>query len=88
MDRIKALKGSTIESAAVDLVVIETEEAGKILRTSTPDQLRKKLAEARKKRGSTILRDAWLSPLTLNQRDKPGSQPSLSGMLASDKGFL
>ena len=58
-DRIKALTGSTIESAAVDLVAIETEEAGKILRTSTPDQLRKKRAEARKKRGPSILRDAW-----------------------------
>ena len=87
-DRIKALKGSTIESAAVDLVAIETEEAGKILRTSTPDQLRKKRAEARRKRGPSILRDAWLSPLTLNERAKPGAQPSRSGVRASDKGFL
>jgi len=87
-DRIKALKGSTIPSAAVDLVAIETEEAGKILRTSTPDQLRKKRAEARRKRGPSILRDAWLSPLTLNERGKAGAQASRSGVRASDKGFL
>ena len=87
-DRIKALKGSTMESAAVDLVAIETEEAGKILRTSTPDQLRKIRAEARKKRGPSILRDAWLSPFTINERAKPGAQSSRSGVRASDKGFL
>jgi REP element-mobilizing transposase RayT len=87
-DRIKALEGKTIQSAAVDLVAIETEEAGRILRSSTPDQLRKKKAEAKKKRGPTILRDAWLSPLTLNEREKPGAQPSNSGVRASDKGFL
>ena len=87
-DRIKALSGNTIASAAVDLVAIETEEAGKILRTSTPDQLRKRKADAKKKRGSSILRDAWLSPLTLNERGKPGAQTSSSGVRASDKGFL
>ena len=87
-DRIKALEGKTIQSAAVDLVAIETEEAGRILRTSSLDQLRKMKAEAKKKRGPTILRDAWLSPLTLNERDKPGAQPSSSGVRASDKGFL
>jgi hypothetical protein len=38
-DRIKALKGNTIESAAVDLVAIETQEAGKIRRTTTPNDL-------------------------------------------------
>ena len=87
-DRIKALQGSTIPSAAVDLVSIETEEAGRILRTSSPDQLRKQRAQARKKRGPSILRDAWLSPLTLNERAKPGPLPSRSGVRASDKGFL
>jgi len=87
-DRIKALNGNTIQSAAVDLVSIETDEAGKILRNSTPDQLRKRKAEAKKKRGPSILRDAWLSPLTLNERGKPGAQTSRSGVRASDKGFL
>lgn len=87
-DRIKALQGDTIPSAAVDLVAIETEEAGKILRTTTPDELRKKRSEAKKKRGPSILRDAWLSPLTLNERGKPGTHPNESGVRASDKGFL
>ncbi len=87
-DRIKALEGKTIESAAADLVAIETEEAGKILRNSTPTQLRKRKAEAKKKQGPSILRDAWLSPLTLHELDKPGPQPSRTGVRASDKGFL
>lgn len=87
-DRIHALEGKTIQSAAVDLVAIETEEAGRILRSSTPDQLRKRKAKAQKKRGSSILRDAWLSPLTLHELDKPGAQASHSGVRASDKGFL
>ena len=87
-DRIKALEGKTIQSAAVDLVAIETEEAGRIHRTKTPEQLRKRKAEAKKKRGPSILRDAWLSPLTLNERALPGAQTSRSGVRASDKGFL
>jgi len=36
-DRIQALRGATIPSAAVDFVAIETEEAGRILRTATSD---------------------------------------------------
>lgn len=87
-DRIKALEGNTILSAAVDLVAIETEEAGKIRRTTSPDDLRKKRSAAKKKRGPSIPRDAWLSPLTLNERGKPGAQASQSGVRASDKGFL
>jgi len=87
-DRIQALQGATIPSAAVDLVAIETEEAGRILRTSTPDQLRKRKADAKKRRGNSILRDAWLSPLTINERAATGPQPSDSGVRASNKGFL
>ena len=87
-DRIKALEGKTIQSAAVDLVAIETEEAGRIRRTTSPTELRTRKAEAKKKRGPAILRDAWLSPLTLNEQDKPGAQTSRNGVRASDKGFL
>jgi len=87
-DRIQALQGATIPSAAVDLVAIETEEAGRILRTSTPDQLRKRKADTKKRRGNSILRDAWLSPLTINERAATGPQPSDSGVRASNKGFL
>jgi len=87
-DRIQALRGATIPSAAVDFVAIETEEAGRIVRTSTPDQLRKRKANAKKRRGNSILRDAWLAPLTLNKRAALGPQSSVSGVRASDKGFL
>lgn len=46
-DRIKALEGKTIASATVDLVAIETQEAVKIRRTTTPDDLRKKRSAAK-----------------------------------------
>ena len=87
-DRIQALQGATIPSAAVDLVAIETEDAGRILRTSTPDQLRKRKADVKKRRGNSILRDAWLSPLTINELAATGPQSSDSGVRASNKGFL
>ncbi|MFY8202091.1 MAG: transposase [Pirellula staleyi] len=87
-DRIHALQGATISSAAADLIAMETEEAGRILKTSTPDQLKKRIAEARKRRGHPIPRDAWLSPLTLDERASPGPDSSSSGVRASDKGFL
>ena len=87
-DRIKSLQGETIPSAAAELVAIETAEAGRILRTSTPDQLKKRNAEAKKRRGPSILRDAWLSPLTINERANIGPLASTSGVRASDKGFL
>jgi REP element-mobilizing transposase RayT len=87
-DRIQALEGKTIPSAAADLVAIATDEAARIIKTSTPDQLRKKKALAKKKRGAAIPQDAWLSPLSLNESASPGPQPSKSGLRASDKGFL
>ena len=87
-DRIKSLQGATIPSAAAELVAIETSEAGRILRESTPEQLKKRNASAKKKRGPSILRDAWLSPLTLNERANIGPQSSKTGVRASDKGFL
>ena len=87
-DRIAALHGKTIPSAAAELVAMEPEEKGKIIRTSTQEMLRKRKAEMKKKRGPSILRDAWLSPLTLDERGKPGPQVSKSNIRASDKGFL
>ena len=87
-DRIKSLQGATIPSAAAELVAIETSEAGRILRSSTPDQLRKKKADAKKRKGPSILRDAWLSPLTINERANTSPQANTTGIRASDKGFL
>ncbi len=87
-DRIKSLQGAMIPSAAAELVAIATEEAGRILRSSSPDEVRKRNAAAKKRKGHSILRDAWLAPLTINERAKPGPQSSKTGVRASDKGFL
>ena len=87
-DRIKSLQGATIPSAAAELVAIESSEAGRILRTSTPEQLRKRNADAKKRKGPSILRDAWLSPLTINERANVSPQANTTGIRASDKGFL
>jgi hypothetical protein len=87
-DRIKALQGATIPSAAAELVTIPTEEAGRIRRTKSPEEIRRMLAEAKKRRGPKIARDAWLSPLTINEKGQLGPQASSSGVRASDKGFL
>lgn len=87
-DRIAALQGKTIPSAAAELVAMEPEEKGKIIRTSTQEMLRKRKAEMKKKRGPSILRDAWLAPLTLDERGKPGPQVCKGNIRASDKGFL
>ena len=54
-DRIQAIQGATISSAAVDLVAIETEEAGRIVRTSTPDQLKKRKADKKSDEGILFL---------------------------------
>ena len=89
LDRILGMEGEKVTSAASNPVVIETEEAGRIRRTSTPEQMRERQAEARRmRRGKSILRDAWLAPLTLDERGAPGAQKSESGVRASDKGFL
>jgi REP element-mobilizing transposase RayT len=88
-DRIGGLQGTTVASSAADTVVIPTEEAGEIRRTSTPEQLRERRAKAnQQRRGPSILRDAWLAPLTLDERAKPGAMASESHVRASDKGFL
>jgi hypothetical protein len=87
-DRIQASQGAKIDSSAVELVAIPTQEAGRIRRTSTPESLRNRQAEAKKRRGPSIARDAWLSPLPLNERGPTGPQASKSGVRASDKGFL
>lgn len=87
-DRIKALQGATIPSAAAELVAIDTVEAGRIRRTSSPQSLRQRTAAAKKRRGRSIPRDGWLSPLTMNEQGPLGPQASRSGVRASDKGFL
>jgi REP element-mobilizing transposase RayT len=88
-DRVEGMQGKTIPSIAADTVVLSTEEAGKLRRTSTPDQLRERRAKSKHRRGGkNILRDAWLAPLTLDERGQPGPQVSSTNVRASDKGFL
>jgi hypothetical protein len=93
-DRIHADQGAKIPSSAAQMVTISREEAGRIRLKSSPDQLRKRQSDAKKRKGDLILRDAWLAPLRLEgQRGKDGKERvgpmvSKSGVRASDKGFL
>jgi REP element-mobilizing transposase RayT len=89
-DRIQAEKGDLINAAAFDLVPISTEAAGKAIRETPVDELRKKhKAKKRNPTGRRIRRDGWLSPLTLDQQIL-SHQPEVhrDGLRASDKGFL
>jgi REP element-mobilizing transposase RayT len=86
-DRIKALQGHTVESAAAPMQTINREEAAKILKSSSPEELTERRKAAKKRRGPRIARDAWLAPLELNPR-VTGPAVSKDGLRASDKGFL
>jgi len=89
-DRIRGERGEEILSAAYDLVAVSTEEAGKKIRTTTiADRKNERRAKRRSPTGKRILRDGWLSPLTLSRR-KLAQDPELhqGGVRASDKGFL
>lgn len=87
-DRIQGVLGETIASSAVDAVAIGADEAGRLRRTTTPEELRRRRADAKRKRGKAILRDAWLAPLQIDECGEIGPQLSQSGVRASDKGFL
>ena len=86
-DRTKAKAGETMDSAAASMQTINREDAAKILKNSTPEQLDKRRKEARNRRGPRVARDAWLAPLTLNPR-ATGPAANKEGVRASDKGFL
>jgi hypothetical protein len=86
-DRIKAAQGKTIESAAAPMQTINREEAAKILKSSTPEQLAERRKAAKSRRGPRIVRDGWLAPLALNPR-VTGPAVNKDGVRASDKGFL
>ena len=86
-DRIRAEAGETIESAAAPMQSINREDAAKILKNSTPEELDNRRNEAKKRRGPRVARDAWLAPMTLNPR-ATGPVVSKGGVRASDKGFL
>ncbi|TWT69688.1 hypothetical protein [Crateriforma conspicua] len=89
-DRVKACQGAKLDSAAFDLRPIPTDETGTKIRDTPVDELRQ---ERKKKRQNPtcrkILRDGWLSPLTLLP-DKLSDEPEVhtGGVRSSDKGFL
>jgi hypothetical protein len=86
-DRIAAQAGKKIDSSAVQLKAIPKEEAGKMLRDLSPDELSETRRQAKKRKGARVLRDAWLAPLTLDRKSH-GPMASKDGLRASDKGFL
>ena len=67
-DRIGSLKGEQIESAAADLVVIEREAAADKLKNNTVEQLKAQRQLAKSNRGVQIFRDAWLAPLSIEEK--------------------
>ena len=89
-DRIAALQGREIDSAAADLVVIDAQQAGKKLRsTSVQDLAKEQRARKHARSGKRVLRDAWLAPLHLSSESSSlDPQLSGSGTRGSDKGFL
>ncbi len=86
-DRMKAANGETMESAAAPMQTINREDAARILKNSTPEQLARRRKDAKKRRGERVAKDAWLAPLTLNSR-VTGPAANKEGVRASDKGFL
>ncbi|TWU01637.1 hypothetical protein [Neorhodopirellula pilleata] len=89
-DRAEAQKGEQVDSAAFDLKPIPTEEAGRKIRETPVDDLRKERKAKRKNpTGRRILRDAWLSPLTMKPDILSGeAEVHSGGVRSSDRGFL
>jgi len=89
-DRVQGEKGQLIDSAALDLVAVSAEAAGREIRQRPVDALRRKhKSQQRRATRRRIRRDAWLAPLTL-QQDRLSLEPQVhgEGLRASDKGFL
>lgn len=96
-DRIEAVRGVEMESAACQLRPLSVSQAGRERRSVSGAELKSR-ASGRKGhsregfRGgsrSLIRRDAWLAPLTLKARAKSGEDlASSTSVRASDKGFL
>ncbi|MEQ1905567.1 MAG: hypothetical protein ABL888_15365 [Pirellulaceae bacterium] len=86
-DRIKGFKGEEIASAVAAKPLTQAEAAAEIKTTSIADR-KKKIVARKRQTGKRILRDAWLAPLTINERERSTPKPSRSGVRASDKGFL
>ena len=89
-DRLAGQRGKQIPSAAFDLKPVKTEEAGKKLRQTPVDELRRqKKSKRRSPTGRKVRRDGWLSPLGLSP-EKLSDDPQVhtGGVRSSDRGFL
>jgi hypothetical protein len=86
-DRIEAEKGKTMESSAALMETINRDDAAKMLKNHTPEQLAEIRKKAKKRKGASVAKDGWLAPLTLNPRST-GPAAHKDGLRASDKGFL
>ena len=92
-DRLMSELGEEIRSAAFDLSVLSTEEAGDFHKHQTIAQQR---LEIEKHRGHVmresermVRRDAWLAPMFLGKEILSNDpQPHRDGLRASDRGFL
>lgn len=89
-DRNLGEQGREIDSAAFDLVPVETAEAGREVASTPVAQLKQeRKAERKCPTGRRVRQDGWLAPLTL-AADGSSLDPEVhrSGFRASDKGFL
>jgi hypothetical protein len=88
-DRIRALKGEQVDSAAAEAVPLTREEAARQIK-GTPASQRKAraLARLRGRLRRRMARDAWLAPLPLGKAYRADAQASKTGVRASDRGFL
>jgi hypothetical protein len=86
-DRIAANAGKKIPSSAAPMKTISGAEASKMLKSMTPEQLKRFRYHARKRKGPRVLRDAWLAPLTMDP-SRIDAMPHKDGLRASNKGFL
>ena len=92
-DRLMSELGAEINSAAFDLSVLSTEEAGDFHKHKTIAEQRAELREQGRQllreSGRMVPRDAWLAPMFLG-RDVLSNdpQPHRDGLRASDRGFL
>ncbi|MBX3420864.1 MAG: hypothetical protein KF752_15535 [Pirellulaceae bacterium] len=89
-DRLQAELGVKIQSTAFELQAIPQTDVAKARKETPVQQLRKaRQAKRRSPTGRRVLRDSWLSPLTMDDRVlAQDAQTSRTGLRASDKGFL
>lgn len=64
-DRLVSLQGVTVRSAALDTPVLQQEDAAKLLREESVENLKKLKAANRRGTGRVVARDAWLAPMQL-----------------------